>query len=84
LVSSGKLKVVGAEYHLTGGQVQLVREDSGRVRPVTRSQRIALGALVAAVLFGVGLAVGGSLQEVALVWAIPVALLALLVLVPRR
>jgi hypothetical protein len=51
---------------------------------VTRDQQIALGVLVAAVLFGVGLAVGGSLQEVALVWAIPVALLALLVLVRRR
>ncbi|HWC38000.1 MAG TPA: hypothetical protein VG476_05705 [Acidimicrobiales bacterium] len=39
---------------------------------------------VAVVLFGLGFAAGGSLGEVALVWLVPLVLLALLVLARRR
>jgi hypothetical protein len=51
---------------------------------VTRTKWIVLGVAVAALLFGLGLAAGGSLGEIALVWAVPVALIALLVLTRRR
>jgi hypothetical protein len=51
---------------------------------VTGNQRIALGLLVAALLFGLGFAAGGSLGEIALVWLVPVVLIALLFLTRRR
>lgn len=51
---------------------------------MTGNQRIALGLLVAALLFGLGFAAGGSLGEIALVWLVPVVLIALLVLTRRR
>jgi hypothetical protein len=51
---------------------------------VTGNQRIALGLLVAALLFGLGLVAGGSLGEIALAFVVPVGLLAVLVLTRRR
>jgi hypothetical protein len=51
---------------------------------VTGPQRIALGILVAALLVGLGFAAGGSIGEIALVWVVPVALIAVLVLTRRR
>ena len=51
---------------------------------MTSSQRIALGVAVAALLVGLGFVAGGSLGEIALVWAVPAALIALLVLTRRR
>jgi hypothetical protein len=51
---------------------------------VTGSQRIVLGVAVAAVLLALGFVAGGSLGEIALVWAVPAALIALLVLTRRR
>jgi len=51
---------------------------------VTGSQRIALAVAVAAALFGLGFVAGGTLGEVTLVWAVLVALVALVVLTRRR
>jgi hypothetical protein len=51
---------------------------------VTGNQRIALGLLVAALLFGLGFAAGGSLGEIALALVVPVGLVAVLILTRRR
>ncbi len=51
---------------------------------MTGSQRIALGLLLAALVIGLGLAVGGSPGEIALVLVVPLGLLTLLVLTRRR
>jgi hypothetical protein len=51
---------------------------------VTRGRWFLVAVAVAAVLFGLGFAAGGSLGEIALVWLVPLVLLALLVLARRR
>ena len=51
---------------------------------MTGSQRIALGAAVAVVLIVLGFVAGGSLGDVALVWAVLLALVGVLVLTRRR
>jgi uncharacterized membrane protein YhaH (DUF805 family) len=51
---------------------------------VTAGWWFLVAVAVAAVLFGLGFAAGGSLGEVALVWVVPLVLLALLALARRR
>ena len=51
---------------------------------MTDSRWFLVALVVAAVLFGLGFAAGGSLGEVALVWVVPLALLALLAVARRR
>jgi hypothetical protein len=51
---------------------------------VTGSHWAALGVLVTAVLVVLGFVAGGSLGDVALVWAVLAVLLVLLVLARRR
>lgn len=51
---------------------------------MTGSPWVALGVLVAAVLIGLGFVAGGSLEEVAVVWAVLLVLLLLLLLTRRR
>jgi uncharacterized membrane protein YhaH (DUF805 family) len=51
---------------------------------VTGGWWFLVAVAVAAVLFGLGFAAGGSLGEVALVWVVPLVLLALLALARRR